>query len=77
MTDLSTLSVRELQTECARALSIMKTTNNNIYQFNTKAHNNSQTWYKVVIEWYIRQYGDLPSKIGPGTEVKLILDKNV
>jgi hypothetical protein len=77
MINLELLSTRELQIECARALSTLETTNNNIHQFNAKAHNNSQIWYKVVIEWYISQYGDLPSKKGPGTEVKLILDKNV
>lgn len=77
MIDINSLSVRELQTECARALYAIETTNNNIHQFNEKAHNDSQAWYKVVIEWYITQYGNLPSKTGPGATVKLILDKNV
>ena len=73
--DLSTLSLRKLQTESARALSTMEATNNNIYQFNKQALHNSQNWYKAVIEWYIKEYGDLPSRVGHGTKVKVILDE--
>ena len=72
--DTSNLTLRELQLESARALSTMQATNNNIYQFNKQAHHNSQLWYKAVIEWYVNTYGDLPSKVGPGKDVKLILD---
>ena len=72
--DLSELTLRELQKESARALSTMEATNNNIYQFNKKAHHNSQLWYMAVIEWYVEQYGDLPSRVGPGKDVKLIYD---
>ena len=73
--DTSNLTLRELQTESARALSTIQATNNNIYQFNKKAHHNSQNWYKAVIDWYVEQYGDLPSKVGPGKEVKLVLNE--
>ena len=66
--------MRQLQQESARALATIEATNNNIYQFNKKAHHNSHNWYRAVIEWYIDQYGDLPSKTGPGAEVKLIHD---
>lgn len=72
--DINDLSLRDLQKESARALSTMQATNNNIHQFNKQAHHNSQQWYKAVIEWYIDQYGDLPSKTGPGKNVKLIFD---
>lgn len=72
--DINNLSLRQLQTESARALSTMAATNNNIYQFNKKAHHNSQNWYIAVINWYIEQYGDLPSKTGPGKDVKLVVD---
>lgn len=72
--ELSNLSLRQLQTESARALSTMEATNNNIYQFNKQAHHNSQNWYIAVINWYIEQYGDLPSRAGPGKEVKLVSD---
>lgn len=72
--ELDNLSIRELQTESARALSTMEASNNNIYQFNKEAHHNSHNWYKVVIKWYIDQYGDFPSKAGPGKEVKLIME---
>lgn len=72
--DVENLSIRDLQRESARALSTMQATNNNIWQFNKQAHHNSHNWYKAVIEWYIEQYGDLPSKVGPGKEVKLITD---
>ena len=68
------LTLRELQTESARALSTMSATNNNIYQFNKKAHHDSQKWYHAVIQWYVQEYGDLPSRTGPGKEIKLVLD---
>jgi hypothetical protein len=68
------LTLRELQIESARALSTIQATNNNIWQFNKQAHHNSQNWYKAVIEWYVNEYGDLPSKAGPGKDIKLILD---
>ena len=72
--NLDDLDLRTLQTESARALSTIEATNNNIWQFNKQAHHNSQNWYTAVIKWYVDQYGDLPSKVGPGKEVKLILD---
>ena len=72
--DINDLDLRQLQTESARALSTIEATNNNIWQFNKQAHHNSQNWYRAVIEWYIDEYGDLPSKVGPGREVKLILE---
>lgn len=70
--DLSNLSLRELQKESARALSTMEATNNNIWQFNKEAYHDSQKWYRAVINWYVEQYGDLPSCVGPGKDVKLI-----
>jgi hypothetical protein len=70
--ELDNLTVRELQKESARALSTMQATNNNIYQFNKQAHHNSHNWYRAVIEWYVKEYGDLPSRIGPGKDVKII-----
>lgn len=73
--DLSNLTLRELQIESARALSTMQATNDNIWQFNSQAHHDSQKWYCAVILWYIGQYGDLPSRIGPGTEVSIILNE--
>ena len=63
-----------MQTESARVLSTISATNNNIYQFNKKAHHDSQNWYRAVIEWYVQEYGNLPSKTGPGKEIKLVLD---
>lgn len=72
--DIDSLDLRQMQKESARALSTMQATNNNIWQFNKKAHHNSQNWYRAVILWYIEQYGDLPSKTGPGKDVKLVMD---
>ena len=69
---MNDLTLRELQTESARALSTMSATNNNIYQFNKKAHHDSQNWYRAVIEWYVQEYNGLPSETGPGRDVKLI-----
>jgi hypothetical protein len=52
----------------------MEATNNNIYKFNQQAHHNSQSWYKAVIQWYIEEHGGMPSQVGPGATVKLILE---
>ena len=71
---VESLSLRQLQLESARALSVMQATNHNISKFNKLAHHNSQEWYRSVIKWYIEQYGDLPSKTGPAKEVKLIFE---
>ena len=72
--DISSLSTRELQKESARVLGTMQATNNNIWQFNKQAHHDSQNWYRAVISWYVETYGDLPSRIGPGKDIKLIMD---
>ena len=72
--NLDDMKLRELQRECARAMATMQATNNNIWQFNKQAHHNSQNWYVAVINWYVEQYGDLPSKCGPGKDVRLVLD---
>ena len=72
--DLDTFDLRQLQRESARALSAIEATNNNIYKFNKEAYHNSQNWYKAVIKWYIGEYGDLPSKVGPGKDIKLLMD---
>ena len=68
--DINDLTLRQLQTESARALSTMSATNNNIYKFNKLAHHDSQKWYRAVIEWYVEEYGDLPSKYG--LQVKML-----
>ena len=72
--DIDNLDMRTLQKEAARALTAMEATNNNIYKFNKQAFHNSQNWYKAVIKWYVEEYGDLPSKTGPGQSVKLVMD---
>jgi len=72
--NIDDLDTRQLQKEAARALTCMEATNDNIYQFNKVAHHNSNLWYGAVIKWYVEQYGDLPSKIGPGKDVKLVMD---
>lgn len=72
--NLDEFDLRTLQTEAAKALSSYKATNNFIHQFNRQAHHNSQNWYKAVINHYVNEYGDLPSKIGPAKDIKLILE---
>ena len=52
----------------------MKADNNSIHKFNAKAHHNSQIWYRAVIQHYIEEHGGLPSEIGPGVDVRLLLD---
>ena len=71
---IDSLPLRTLQKEAARALSTIEATSNNISKFNKQAHHNSQNWYKAVIQWYVTEYGGLPSKTGPGVDVKLLID---
>ena len=74
MIDLDQYDLRTLQKESARALSAMEATNNNIYKYNAQAYHNSQNWYKVVIKDYAEQYGDLPSRVGPAKDIKLVME---
>ena len=75
MIDLSTLTVRQLQKEAARVLSSSDGFgNHDLVRFNQRAYHDSHAWYRAVIEWYVDEYGGLPSSIGPGRSVKLILD---
>lgn len=75
--DLEKLSVRELQRESAKALGsgFIVPTSSNLTKYNKSAPHNSHLWYKAVIEDYVKQYGDLPSCVGPGKAVKLILEE--
>lgn len=72
--DISNLKLRQLQTESARALATMQATSNNIHQFNKLAHHDSQNWYRAVINWYVEQYGGLPSDVGPGKAITMMHD---
>lgn len=74
MIDLEIMDMRTLQKEAARALSTIEATNDNIYKFNQVARHDSHLWYKAVITWYVSQYGDLPSKAGPGSQIKLVIE---
>ena len=74
MVNLDELNLRQLQLEAARALTVDAKGNNELAAFNKKAHHNSQLFYKAVIEHYINQWGGLPSKTGPGKEVKLLYE---
>jgi hypothetical protein len=71
---IDNLELRDLQKEAARALTVMEATNNNIYKYNVQAHHNSQNWYKAVIKDYVEKYGDLPSRIGPAKDIKLVIE---
>ena len=71
---IDNLELRDLQNEAARALTVMEATNNNIYKYNVQAHHNSQNWYKAVIKDYVEKYGDLPSRMGPAKDIKLVIE---
>ena len=71
------LSTRQLQRESSRALTsgAILATSANLTKYNKQAPHNSHLWYRAVIEDYVKQYGGLPSKTGPGQSVKLILEE--
>jgi len=65
---------RQLQKEAARAINTMPADNNSIHKFNAVARHDSRLWYKAVIRHYIEEHGDFPSEVGPGVDIKLIMD---
>ena len=76
-TELELLSVRQLQKETARVLAAHDGFNNQeLVKFNQLAHHDSCAWYRAVIQWYVDQYGDLPSRIGPGIDVRLLVEND-
>jgi hypothetical protein len=68
--NISELPLRKLQLEAARVISTMPATNDNIHKFNKASRHNSQGWYVAAIEWYVKEYGGLPSETGPGKDIK-------
>lgn len=72
--DLNILTLRQLQQESGRAMTVWKPTIISMAELNKKAHHDSQMFYRAVIETYIEEYGDLPSKIGPAKDLKLVSD---
>jgi hypothetical protein len=69
------MPVRELQKEAARVLaSEQGFGNHDLVRFNKLAHHDSHAWYRAVISWYVEQHGDLPSRVGPGMNVKLLME---
>ena len=72
---IESLSVRDLQKEAARVLASGDGFgNHDLVRFNKLAHHDSCAWYRAVIEWYVQQHGDLPSRVGPGMYVRLLMD---
>lgn len=76
MIEVKDLPLRTLQLEAARVISTMPATNDNIHKFNKASRHNSQGWYVAAIEWYVEQYGGMPSEIGPGKDIKFIYEDN-
>jgi hypothetical protein len=76
MSDIKNMSLRQLQLEAARVISTMEATNDNIYMFNKASRHNSQGWYIAAIEWYVEQYGGLPSEVGPGKDIKFVYEQD-
>jgi len=73
MIDLETLDLRTLQQEAARALaSHIEGTNNGLAEINKKCNHDSTIFYKEVIKKYVKEFGGLPSSVGPGVEVRLV-----
>lgn len=72
--NIAELPLRTLQLEAARVISTMEATNDNIHKFNKASRHNSQGWYVAAIEWYVKEYGGLPSEVGPGKDVKMIYE---
>ena len=74
--NISELPLRQLQLEAARVISTMEATNDNIHKFNKASRHNSQGWYIAAIEWYVSEYGGMPSEIGPGKDIKFVYEQD-
>lgn len=74
--NIKELPLRKLQLEAARVISTMEATNDNIHKFNKASRHNSQGWYVAAIEWYVEQYGGMPSEVGPGKDIKLVYEED-
>jgi hypothetical protein len=74
--NISELPLRRLQLEAARVISTMPATNDNIHKFNKASRHNSQGWYVAAIEWYVEQYGGMPSEAGPGKDIKFVYEQD-
>ena len=72
MIDLETLDLRT-STRSLRALaSHIDSTNNGLAEINKKCNHDSTIFYKEVIKKYVKEFGGLPSSVGPGVEVRLV-----
>ena len=74
--NLNELPLRQLQLEAARVISSMEATNDNIHKFNKASRHNSQGWYVAAIEWYVKEYGGMPSETGPGKDIKFVYEQD-
>ena len=74
--NLNELPLRILQLEAARVISTMEATNDNIHKFNKASRHNSQGWYVAAIEWYVKEYGGMPSETGPGKDIKFVYEQD-
>lgn len=68
------LTTRQMQIECARALSSINCDSGTLSKYNKLAHHNSLNWYIAVIKDYVQKWGDLPSRVGPAKDVRMLLD---
>lgn len=76
MINLNEIPLRKLQLEAARVISSMEATNDNIHKFNKASRHNSQGWYVAAIEWYVKEYGGMPSETGPGKDIKFVYEQD-
>ena len=74
--NIAELPLRKLQLEAARVIASMPATNDNIHKFNKASRHNSQGWYVAAIEWYVGQYGGMPSEAGPGKDIKFLYEQD-
>tara|TARA_R100000030_G_C3147930_1_gene97495 strand:+ start:186 stop:482 length:297 start_codon:yes stop_codon:yes gene_type:complete len=74
--DFDSMKTRQLQRESSRALAsgAIVATSDNLYKYNKSAPHNSNLWYIAVVKDYVAKYGNLPSKAGPGKDIKLIIE---
>tara|TARA_X000000950_G_scaffold289358_1_gene412296 strand:+ start:1409 stop:1633 length:225 start_codon:yes stop_codon:yes gene_type:complete len=70
---VDSLTLRQLQIESSIALQVLQNADNlSLSSINQKVDHDSTIFYKQVLEVFVKEYGDLPTKTEVGKKIKLI-----
>jgi hypothetical protein len=71
--NIDDLSLRQLQIESSVALQVLQNADNlSLSSINQKVDHDSTIFYKQVLEVFVKEYGNIPTKTEVGKKIKLI-----